>query len=138
MDRLHTLGLGPPSRTPAPELRISGAGRLAPGETQVFELELSGRKREAFVLRYGDAFYAYLNECPHWAVELDLGDGHFYDADIDKLYCKNHGAVFSPVTGQCESGPCLGRSLDRFEAKLDGEDVIVHLAPLPPAASRFG
>ncbi len=136
MDRLHTLGLAPPSRTATPELRVAGAARLAHGETQVFEVDYLGRKREGFVLRHDDAFHAYLNECPHWAVELDLGDGHFYDAEIDMIYCKNHGAIFSPSTGRCESGPCLGRSLDRFGARVDGDDVIVTVDVAPANVAR--
>lgn len=125
MDRSLPLVPAVALETQRTEHRVLGAAALGPGETRVFELELHGRKREAFLLSYEGAFHAYLNECPHWAVELDLGDGHFYDADIDKLYCKNHGAIFSPTTGVCESGPCLGRSLDRFSARPDGDDVIV-------------
>jgi nitrite reductase/ring-hydroxylating ferredoxin subunit len=132
MDRLHTLGLAPQGRSATPELRVVGAARLAHGETHVFELDYLGRKREAFVLRHGDTFHAYLNECPHWAVELDLGDGHFFDAELDMIYCKNHGAIFSPSTGRCESGPCLGRSLDQFVTRVDGGDVIVSITA--PAA----
>ncbi len=127
MDRSLPIAGAPLVTFTKSELRVPGAARLAHGETQVFELELRGQKREAFVLRHGDSLRAFLNECPHWAVELDLGDGHFYDEDIDKLYCKNHGAIFSPETGVCESGPCLGRSLDLFAAHADGDDVVVTL-----------
>lgn len=107
------------------EVRVPGAGRLGHGETQVFELVHEGRQREAFVLRLEERCYAYLNECPHWSVELDLGDGHFFDEELGRVYCKNHGALFSPTTGECEMGPCRGRSLVQLRVREDGDDVLV-------------
>ncbi len=120
--------LGAPQSSPEPpgtDLRLAGAARLAHGETRVFELEYAGRQREAFILAHHDEFFAYLNECPHWSVELDLGDGHFYDEELDRVYCKNHGAIFSPITGECDSGPCLGRSLVGLRVRRDGDDLLV-------------
>lgn len=71
--------------------------------------------------------FAYLNECPHWAVDLDLGDGHFFDPELQHIYCKNHGALFQPTDGRCVTGPCLGRSLVAFPLERDGDDAVVHL-----------
>lgn len=113
------------SRVVEDELRLAGAGRLEHGFTRTFEVVRHGRAQEAFVLGYDGAHYAYLNECPHWCVELDLGDGHFYDEELDRIYCKNHGALFSPVTGECETGPCLGRSLVPLRVRREGDDVLV-------------
>jgi nitrite reductase/ring-hydroxylating ferredoxin subunit len=58
---------------------------------------------------------------------LDLGDEDFFDRDLERVYCKNHGALFVLPSGECETGPCLGRSLIRYEARIDGEDVVVSL-----------
>lgn len=107
------------------EVRVKDAKALADGQTVVLELEYQGRQREAFVLRYEGQCYAYLNECPHWAVELDLGDGHFFDEELRRIYCKNHGALFSPTTGECESGPCRGRGLVALRIREDGDDLLV-------------
>lgn len=107
------------------ELRLAGAAHLEHGTTRVFEIDWQGRRREAFVLSYDGKHYAYLNECPHWSVELDLGDGHFYDEELDRIYCKNHGALFHPVTGECETGPCFGRSLVPLRLRRDGDDLLV-------------
>lgn len=104
---------------------VEGAALLPLGESRVVEVEIRGRSREAFVLRTAGGFSAFLNECPHWAVELDLGDGHFYDPEMGRIYCKNHGALFHPTTGMCETGPCLGRSLERFETEVHGGDVVM-------------
>jgi nitrite reductase/ring-hydroxylating ferredoxin subunit len=106
-------------------VRVPGAGQLQHGETRVFELRYQGRSREGFVLQFEGHYYAYLNECPHWSVELDLGDGHFFDEELGRVYCKNHGALFSPTTGECEMGPCRGRSLVTLRLRRDGEDVLV-------------
>jgi nitrite reductase/ring-hydroxylating ferredoxin subunit len=94
-----------------------------------------GREREAFVLRRLGVLYAFINECPHWSVELDLGDGHFYDEQLDRIYCKNHGALFHVESGLCETGPCLGRSLEGLALEVDGPDVLVHLPGEPDGAA---
>lgn len=91
------------------------------------EQQSTQRTLEGFVLRRGEEWLAYLNECPHWSVELDLGDGHFYDQEIDRIYCKNHGALFVLPSGDCETGPCMGRALVQYSARLEGEDVLVTL-----------
>ncbi len=113
---------------------VEGGALLSEGESRVVPVEIRGRAREAFVLRTEGGFAAFLNECPHWAVELDLGDGHFYDEAIERIYCKNHGALFHPMTGMCETGPCLGRSLERFELEVQGSDVVM-LVPAAPVPS---
>lgn len=102
---------------------------LSEGETRVFEILWGERIREAFVLRYDGAVYVFLNECPHWSVELDLGDGHFFDPALDRIYCKNHGALFFPRSGLCETGPCLGRSLIRLHSEFRNN--IVEIWPEP-------
>jgi len=109
------------------EVLVPGAAALPEGETRVFEVNVGGRPREAFLLKYRGEHHCYLNECPHWAIELDLGDGHFFDPELDRIYCKNHGALFFPATGECETGPCLGRSLVRLHVRSGAEDVLVEV-----------
>jgi len=106
---------------------VPGAGSLSEGQSRVFTVTLAGRPREAFVLRYRAELHCYLNECPHWAIELDLGDGHFYDAALDRIYCKNHGALFFVDSGLCETGPCLGRSLVRLAFRRSEDDIVVEV-----------
>lgn len=86
-------------------------------------------KRSAFLLRRKGEWLSFLNECPHWSVDLDLGDEEFYDPEIDRIYCKNHGALFLLPNGECETGPCRGRSLIRFDVESVGEGVKVLLSP---------
>ncbi|MEO7035510.1 MAG: Rieske 2Fe-2S domain-containing protein [Polyangiaceae bacterium] len=110
-------------------LRIAGAVRLAIGDSARFQFEREGEALEVFLLRHGAGCVAYLNRCPHWAVDLDLGDGRFYAADVDRIYCKNHGALFRVADGVCDHGPCLGKALESFPVDLDGDDAWVNLPP---------
>jgi naringenin degradation protein FdeD len=110
-------------------LCIAGATELAAGQSRTFELEQAGEPVPGFLLchpRVG--LVAYLNRCPHWSVDLDLGDGRFYAEDIDRIYCKNHGALFRVEDGRCDYGPCLGKSLVRCTVELEGDDAWVSLA----------
>ena len=104
---------------------ISGGAQILEGASLTFEIQWEGRVREAFLLRAGGELRAYVNQCPHWAVELDLGDGHFYDPELNRIYCKNHGALFFVDSGVCETGPCLGRALSLLPLAVEGEDVRV-------------
>lgn len=118
------------------ELRVRDVASLEPGQARTFRFRRDGLLEEGFVLRFDASWFAYLNRCPHWHVDLDLGDGRFYDAELDRIYCKNHGALFLARTGECDSGPCFGDSLERFEVELDGADAIVSIPdadPLPGA-----
>jgi nitrite reductase/ring-hydroxylating ferredoxin subunit len=108
-------------------LRIAGALRLANGESTRFAFERGGERLEGFLLRHASGYFAYLNRCPHWAVDLDLGDGRFYAPEVDRIYCKNHGALFRVADGLCDHGPCLGEALESFAVELDGDDAWVTL-----------
>ena len=105
--------------------RVAGAALLAPGEAATFEIERRGELVPGFVLRHGAGWVAYLNRCPHWDVDLDLGDGRFYADDVDRIYCKGHGALFRVLDGVCDHGPCLGQALTPLRLELEGDDAWV-------------
>jgi nitrite reductase/ring-hydroxylating ferredoxin subunit len=108
-------------------VHVAGVARLAHGESQRFSFKRGKLHEEGFVLRWGEALYAFANSCPHWSVDLDYGMGDFYDAELDRIICKNHGATFVPQTGFCDWGPCAGHSLERFELTPSGDDVTVEI-----------
>ncbi len=77
----------------------------------VFKLSMKGQEYPAFVIRFNGTAYAYLNQCAHLYLELDWGNGEFFDEDREFIICANHGALFEPNTGYCFNGPCYGMSL---------------------------
>lgn len=76
-----------------------------------FEIEDHRRARNAFVIRYHETVYAYLNECAHREMELDWNPGDVFDASGKNLICATHGAIYNPVNGACVGGPCNGAGL---------------------------
>ncbi|HEY6081748.1 MAG TPA: Rieske 2Fe-2S domain-containing protein [Polyangiaceae bacterium] len=107
--------------------RVAGAAGLRHGQSQAFTFQRGSLPEEGFVLRWGDGLYCFANSCPHWSVDLDYGSGDFFDVALDRIVCKNHGALFHPQTGFCEWGPCTGHSLESFELSVEGDDVVVQL-----------
>ncbi len=112
-------------------LKIVGAGQLAPGEAITFEFERDGEAVPGFLLKHRAGLVAYVNRCPHWAVDLDMGDGRFYAEDVDRIYCKNHGALFRVNDGMCDWGPCSGKALEPFSVTLEDEDAWLDLPQKP-------
>lgn len=107
------------------EIRIDGIGSMSQGETRVFDLPRNGRTVQGFLIRRGDAYLAYLNQCRHWYVPLDLGDGDFYHPQADRILCKTHGAAYQVDTGLCDYGPCAGAALESFPVEIrDGQALV--------------
>ncbi len=92
-------------------LKIGSVHDLKNGQSKKFILQRPDRKTEAFLIKIKNNYHAYLNLCRHWTVGLDFDDNDFFSEDSEWIVCKNHGALYHPVTGQCESGPCGGASL---------------------------
>lgn len=110
------------------ERRFSGLDKLAHGEAHAFEFERDGETQMGFVMRNQDGWVAYRNWCPHWGVDLDMGEGRFYAKKVDRIFCKNHGALFQIDTGYCDAGPCASESLESFKVCEDGEQIVVSIA----------
>jgi nitrite reductase/ring-hydroxylating ferredoxin subunit len=116
------------------QVRVSGLSRLADGEALVFPFERDGERREGFVLRRDDDYFAYHNRCPHWGVDLDMGERRFYSSLSHMIFCSSHGALFDVASGYCVVGPCVGSSLETFELALDrdGDAAVVTIADIDP------
>jgi nitrite reductase/ring-hydroxylating ferredoxin subunit len=108
-----------------PVVIVPDVTRMIHGETRVFTWPSEYGDQEGFVLHYRGVVHAYRNHCPHWPIPLDVNDGVFYNASIDRIRCRTHGASFLPESGVCDSGPCGGESLTRFDLEIDGEDALV-------------
>lgn len=114
------------------QIRVTNVTELGEGQARKFQFEREGQRQEGFVLRTASGFVAYHNRCPHWGVDLDMGEGRFYSALTDRIFCSSHGALFVPSTGYCDAGPCAGDSLERFELTLDGSDAVLTIADVDP------
>lgn len=114
-------------------LTLPHAAAMGVGQSVVFRFRREGFVEQGFVLRLESGFVAFANQCPHWDVDLDLGNERFYDPKHDRIYCRNHGATFLPENGLCDAGPCVGRSLERFDVQLDGDTLVVQIPDATPA-----
>lgn len=117
------------ARAVAPKLRIEGGATLGERACLKFRIDDPADPREGFLVRIDGELRAFENRCPHWEVDLDLGLGDPYLADLDRIFCRNHAAIFDPRTGRCESGPPLGRSIRQFPIVVEGGEVYVILDP---------
>ncbi len=86
--------------------RVGRADELVAGGALKCTVQLGGRARAAFVVRARSGVHAYLNQCLHREIELDLGTGRFFDLTGDRLLCRAHGATYEPATGACAGGLC--------------------------------
>jgi nitrite reductase/ring-hydroxylating ferredoxin subunit len=112
-------------------IRLQAVRELEVGAARVFDIEFEGRREQAFALRHAGGWSVFVNRCPHWLVDLDFGDGRFYDETLHRIYCKTHGALFVPETGHCDFGPCYGEGLVALRFEQLGDDLIVW-ADAPP------
>ena len=71
-----------------------------------------------FVVRRGDAVYAYQNFCMHVGHPLNWRPDDFLTKDKDAIICASHGAVYDIATGACFGGPCKGKSLHRADVEV--------------------
>ncbi len=78
-----------------------------------------------FLVRHHGRIYAYANVCPHQRHPLNLTPSGFFTLDKAALLCSSHGAIFKPETGECNGGPCVGKSLNKLATRI--EDKVVYV-----------
>ncbi len=105
-------------------VKVAKSKDFREGKTFKFNLRRQDRVTEAFAFKKGGAYYAYLNLCRHWSVGLDYDDNEFLSRDGELLICKNHGAIYDPVTGACMGGPGGGAAL--YKVPLVERDGIIY------------
>lgn len=88
-----------------------------------FAVVTDGKQYPAFAVRYRGRAYAYRNVCAHRGVELDWGDGRFFDVTGLSLVCSTHGALYAPDTGACLGGACRGLGLIPIAVTESGDHI---------------
>lgn len=79
-----------------------------------------------FVVRQGDAVFAYQNFCAHVGHPLNWKPDEFLTKDKSALLCASHGALYEIHSGECSGGPCRGRSLRKVNVEV--RDGIVYVS----------
>jgi len=78
-----------------------------------------------FVVRQGDAVFAYENYCAHVGHPLNWMPDAFLTKDRSSIICASHGALYEIDSGLCFAGPCLGKSLHKVDAAVRNGVVFV-------------
>jgi len=71
-----------------------------------------------FVVRKGDAIFAYQNFCAHVGHPLNWQPDNFLTKDKSAIICASHGALYDIATGGCFAGPCKGKALRIVEVSV--------------------
>jgi len=122
--------------SPSPQIRVRACARAELAAGVVIPVALprgaNRRPREALVLLGSDGEpRAYLNECRHLPIPIDLGSRRFLTQNGQHLLCGTHGALYRLDDGVCVTGPCLSLALDAL--KLVEEEGILYIDDTVPA-----
>jgi nitrite reductase/ring-hydroxylating ferredoxin subunit len=98
------------------------------GDAVPFDVVYDLQPCRGFAIRYRGQAHAYLNRCAHVPMEMDYQTNHFFDSSGHWLMCATHGAVYSPQTGRCRSGPCRSGLIKIELSEVNGA-VHWHTAP---------
>lgn len=86
---------------------------------------------KGFVVKDGNAVFAYVNRCAHVAYPLNYLPDRFLSHDGSVIQCTVHGAIFEKSTGYCIAGPCAGLSLAPVPVRVAGGCVLLDEAADP-------
>ena len=110
---------------------ICDAKSIGRGDAASFSLSRNCENGESrpcpivVVRTHADAYFGYVNSCPHEGRWLNIGDGEFFTKDLKFLRCGRHGARFEIETGACVEGECKGKNLERVTIEVLDGDVCV-------------
>jgi nitrite reductase/ring-hydroxylating ferredoxin subunit len=90
-----------------------------------FQIVISGKLCDAFVMKHDGNFFAYLNECKHLPVPLDMYAATVFNTSKTAFQCHQHGAVYDFQTGLCTEGPCKGATLTALAIEKRGNYLII-------------
>jgi nitrite reductase/ring-hydroxylating ferredoxin subunit len=112
----------------ADRIRIAASAEFEGDRSVAFTYrDAYGLQADGFAFRYNNRLFAYRNQCRHQPLTLDYGDNEFFTDDRQYLLCRNHGALYEPLTGKCIAGPCLGAYLKQLEILEEADGVYVVL-----------
>ncbi|MDX1506698.1 MAG: Rieske (2Fe-2S) protein [Woeseiaceae bacterium] len=71
-----------------------------------------------FVVRQGNAVFAYENVCAHVGHPLNWKPDNFLTKDGSAIICASHGAMYDIGSGLCFAGPCKGKALRNVSVEV--------------------
>lgn len=107
------------------EVRVCRLDELADPGCREFRIGEGDWPFRGFVVRRGDAVYAYRNVCAHAGHPLNWQPDSFLTADRNQIICASHGAIYEIENGECVAGPCPGKRLEPVEVEVRDGAVIV-------------
>jgi nitrite reductase/ring-hydroxylating ferredoxin subunit len=91
-----------------------------------------------FVVRLGNVVKGYVDSCPHAGWRLAGISDNFLTRDDRYILCAGHGALFTPETGECVSGPCFGDHLETWPVRIEDGVVMTDEASKRKAPPYWG
>ena len=74
------------------------------------------------LLRQGDLYWTYRNQCPHFSLPLNFHPQTFVVMD-SRVICAHHTAFFNFDDGVCVDGPCAGAGLTPLPSTFFGGEI---------------
>jgi nitrite reductase/ring-hydroxylating ferredoxin subunit len=93
------------------EIAVGRIDELDDPGCREFEIGEGDWPFRGFVVRQGDAVFAYQNFCAHVGHPLNWSPDKFLTKDKSAIICASHGATYEIETGRCFAGPGSGGSL---------------------------
>jgi nitrite reductase/ring-hydroxylating ferredoxin subunit len=114
------------------EIAIGKLDELSDPGCREFQIGGGEWPLHGFVVRQGDAVYAYENYCMHVGHPLNWMPDAFLTKDRTSIICASHGALYEIDTGLCFAGPCLGKSLRRVAVSVRDGTIFVTISGSEP------
>lgn len=100
------------------EIAVGALDELDDPGCREFEIGEGDWPFRGFVVRRGDAVFAYQNFCVHVGHQLNWSPNRFLTKDKSAIICASHGATYEIETGRCFAGPGSGGSLRRVDVAI--------------------
>ena len=111
--------------TDSEEIEVCRLADLGDPDSREFRIGEGDWPFRGFIVRRGDAVYAYQNFCVHVGHPLNWVPHGFLTKERNAIICASHGAQYEIDTGLCFAGPCIGKSLRKVECDVRNGAVFV-------------
>lgn len=114
---------GNPAR-PAAGTDLCALAEISEPGAKSFRFRAEAAMFAGVVVRVGEDIRGYVDSCPHAGWPLSALDDRYLTRDHRHILCAGHGALFTPLTGECVAGPCFGERLSSWPVEVrDGRVV---------------